>query len=158
MSGKIGILNEGAYLVVINDIRLASGLLSAHKIVEFLFQRGMWIFRAESPFVREFEPGKRLIFYIGGKTGAFVAECTIASGLLPMTDQVREEVQQIGLTWFTRFVKISEPRYLSPPRQMRQLLPRLNFVANKKYFGTSLRVGMRRLSRNDVDTILNNFG
>lgn len=126
----------------------------ASEIVDFLLRKRVWIFADRTPYVRRLEQGDRLIIYLAGRTRAFVAEARVDSMVLPLEMDLKEEVQALGLTWFTKYVRISGIRYLRPPRPIRDILPKLKFVSDKVNYGLSLRQGIRRLEVHDTKLIL----
>lgn len=146
--------SESVYVIVVNDVRRGPNRTRAHEIVDFLFRRNVWIFGDQAPYLSKFRKGDKLIIYLGGRFGTFEAEAQIASEVFPIEAKLMEEVQALGLTWFTKHVRISNIRRLNPPRPIRDLIPKLNFISDKRNFGLSLRVGIRRLDADDARMIL----
>lgn len=141
------------YLVVVKDVKHSSGITRGPDIVKFLLGRKIWIF-PEYHIRRKLQLGDRLIIYLGGSYRAFVAVAKIASQAVPLASVLKEEIERLGLGWFTHSVKITNVRRLHPARPISRLLSRLGFISDKKNYGLSLRKGFRRVSDRDAQEIL----
>jgi hypothetical protein len=142
------------YLIVVNDVTSDSQVTKAKEIVEFLLGKGIWIFHDLAPHMKKFVLADRLIIYTAGSSRTFVAEVRVASEVLPLDGKLKQEVATLGLTWFTKYVRVTQIHFLNPPRPIQNLLPRLGFVTDKKNYGLFLRQGVRKLDSRDVRVIL----
>jgi predicted RNA-binding protein len=142
------------YLIVVNDVALESDLISGARIVDFLISRRVWIFPPYAAHLKRFKIGDRLIIYLASKSRAFVAEGRVASIPAALQGDLLEGVRELQLLWFDRFVKLERVRKFPQPRPIRELVPRLRFIRDKKNYGLSLRQGVRRIDERDARLIL----
>jgi hypothetical protein len=142
------------YLIVVNDVAHEKGLIPGAQIVDFLIARHVWIFPPYAAHLKRIKIGDRLIIYLASKSRAFVAEARVASGPAALEGDLLDNVRELHLLWFDRFVKLEKARKFHQPRPIRELVPRLRFIVDKKNYGLSLRQGIRRIDGHDARLIL----
>jgi hypothetical protein len=142
------------YLIVVNDVALERDLIPGARIIDFLISRRVWIFPPYAAHLKRLKIGDRLIIYLASKSRAFVAEARVASSPAALQGDLLESVRELHLLWFDRFVKLEKARKFPQPRSIRELTPRLRFIADKKNYGLSLRQGVRRIDGHDARLIL----
>lgn len=141
------------FLIVVNNIRHGDVTMNGADIVTFLLSRRVWIFPDHAP-IKRFQVGDRLIIYVGGRVHVFVAEARIASVPAPLSPPLLSDLERMGLGWFRWFVRLKNERHLKPPRSIISLIPKLDFVTDKKNYGLALRLGVRRIDDRDAARIL----
>lgn len=142
------------YVAVVNDIKYKSKKIPAREIWKFLFSFGIWVFAENAPHLRRLQPGDTLVIYLAGKAGrAFAGEAKVASEVRPLSERMRAELAEKGLTWFTRAVDLVEQKEFDPPRSIKDLLDKLSFIKHERSYGIYFRQAMRQLSDRDLKVI-----
>jgi EVE domain-containing protein len=142
------------FLIVVNSVAREGGSVSGMRIVDFLISQHVWIFPAYAPHLRRMRRGDIYLVYVAGDVRAFVAVARAASSPQPLQGDLLDSVKALGLSWFTYFVRIDGARKLKRPRAIRDLLPSLTFIADKKNYGLFLRAGVRQIDARDARLIL----
>lgn len=143
------------YLVVVNDVAHPTGITRASDIIDFLLARQIWIFSDRAPHLNRITIDDKLVVYAAKKAGsAFLAEMKVASEPSPLQGGLHTEVERLGLSWFSHWIRISTIRRFEPPRPVKPLIPKLEFIVDKKNYGLAFRQGVRRIEETDAKIIV----
>jgi hypothetical protein len=136
----------GFVLVAFGDLESGvNEVLSSSQVFEVLFAKHIWYLTRAS---RSIVPGTMLLFY---ENGVGVK----GEALVKSVDAVKNFVLQPSLRSFFKVeVLLKTTRRFRNPVSLRPIVADLDFIANKIYWGHSVRNTPRLISRKDYDRIL----
>ncbi len=145
------------YIAVAMDIDLKDSTLSAIDIVKTLLDNGFWAFSGSAPVKEKLAAEDSILFYVGGKNRHYF----VATGKVKKTVDFANEahkavLDRLGISFFNRTVSIGEVEWFQAPVELIPLKERLNFIADKKNYGLSLRLPLREIQKDDYEIIIGN--
>lgn len=144
------------YLIIASDIPPLEGeALKAPDVYNFMMDHSCWEFPPAAPHLSQLKKGDTLVFYLGGNHARYFAGEAVVAG-------EGDEITKKSPTTFDR-TKIPFFHWRLPLTQIKRYPPEatslddmmdLSFAKEKEisrpYIGLLLRVGMRKLTDEDV--------
>ncbi|NLJ80659.1 MAG: hypothetical protein GX335_06525 [Firmicutes bacterium] len=147
-------MKQRYFMVIINNIEFENEVLTAPKIAYSLLDQGIWLFSSHTAKVKTLEAGDKIVIYAAGRGNRFF----LGSFAL----KTKPEPSECGPAGLERLVKLfalrSEIKEISrwaEPKPMADLLENLSFIKDKRNYGLYLRQGLRVLSEEDYQVIVN---
>lgn len=143
------------WIFVANDLPLSPvKTVAAEKIADVLLARGYWAFTEAAPLRTRLRPGDRVLIYLAGPGRRhFVARARIASSTQPVDAAKTRDLESLGLSIFPYAVLLGEIERFRVPVSIKPLIPRLNFISEKRNYGLHLRLPIIRIPQADFDLI-----
>jgi len=125
------------------------------EIVKALADRGIWLASRFTPFKERYQEGDRVLLYAAGAGARIImGDAVIAGGIAPASREEIAAAEKLGLKGFTQRIPLREVRLWPTPVSMKELVPRLGFVKDKKNWGLGLRQAAARIPAEDFRLIL----
>lgn len=99
--------------------------------------------------------GDMVVLYVGGAEAKhFIGTAILANEPYPAASEDRALLRNLGIDFLNWAVDLKETRTWKSPKPIKQLLPKLSYVKDKKNYGLFLRQGVRTISERDYKTIV----
>ncbi len=125
------------------------------EILEIRFKDKFWGLAERTPNRRNVNKGDKVIFYMGLPHKKFAANATLASDNFELS---RREIKKYGHDmdfYRQKFgVRLEDLSIWEKPMSAETLVPNLQFIENKEYWGAYFQGGVRQLSDHDFNMIL----
>lgn len=144
------------YLAIASDIKpFDDKPITAPEVFDLMMEHGCWEFGESAPHRRHMKKGDRLLFYLGGNHGRYLAgEAVIADAMTPIDDKSPTTFNRDKVPFFSFRVPLKRIRRYPPGELGVDTLAKLSFVRNsdveRKYIGLLLRGGVRKLEAADL--------
>jgi hypothetical protein len=140
------------FMVVINNLQFGDEMIDAGTIVEMLFENSQWLFAPTTPRIRSLNTGDRVVVYAAGRNNrCFRGTFTIASKPAEL-ECLPDEMGQLARL-YSLACQIKDGELWRVPKPIKELLPELSFIKDKKNYGLYLRRGLREISKRDYEVI-----
>jgi len=138
------------------ELQGAKGLVSPKKIWAVLSDRKTWYLTPSAPYRNRFAVGDRIVFYLGGPIGgrAFVGHGLCGDAIQSLNESDEEFLEELGLPFFGWRLPLSEVTPWGQSVPIKELIPELTFIKDKKNYGLHLRLGIVSISTDDYQHIL----
>jgi len=146
------------WIFVVTSHQEDGKVLDSKEIYQTRMRDKFWGIGKGTPNRKRLRKGDQVVFYLGGREKVFFAgEAELASGLYALDPQRRTALGH-GMKYFTTehgvdLTKIEtwdEPHYLDSG-----LIAKLHFISNKEKWGVHFAGGVKAISRDDFEIILN---
>ena len=109
------------------------GWVTADEIFQQRLVDKFWGLGERTPNRRYLQKGDRIVFYVGIPAMTFAALATLASDSFMVSDAQKEQYSHGKSYYRADFgVLLDEIRVLDPPRLVKDLIPILKFIENKR--------------------------
>jgi len=134
----------------IDDIKF-----SAREIYSQRMEDEFWGLGERTPNRNSLEKGDRIVFYIGNPETVFGGTAIAASQSFKLTATEQEDYSH-GLSFYTTDygVKLTGIEIWETPKFVPDLVPDIEFIENKPYWGTYFQGGIRGISEKDYSLII----
>ncbi|GAB6152566.1 hypothetical protein JCM17380_13160 [Desulfosporosinus burensis] len=140
------------YIFIISDIELKERILQSREILDYLLGNGLWAFNSRAPYLKKLKQDDKVLVYVAGKkNSAFIACFTLASQPLKVTHNQSEPIWLFQYPYRVSIVDI-EQFMLGLP--IANIIDKLDFIQNKKYYGIYFRKSIKAISEKDYTEIL----
>jgi hypothetical protein len=128
--------------------------LSGEDIFKQRTQDRFWGLGESTPNRRALAEGDEAVFYIGTPAKNFAGTARLASDSFKLTPEQQEQYSHGRAFYKTEYgVLLKDIRTWDVPRPVEPLVPLLDFIENKAFWGTYFQGGVREVSSNDFSTI-----
>jgi len=138
------------YIVIINDLEIRDEIFSAREIIEELFQKQTWLFSKRTPKLKTLAIGDQVVVYAAGKNN----RCFMGTFTLSSLPALAENNSMPLVRLYPLECKISKASLWKEPKPIKELLPQLSFIVDKKNYGLYLRQGLREIPQSDFEEIV----
>lgn len=150
------------YLIIASDLPALEGpSMKARDVFDLMHRNSCWEFPERSGQAK-LKAGDRLVFYLGSKVRAVVAEATVAGPALPINKESPVTFDRHRFPFFRWRMPLEDFRLYPSERADLDLIMELSFArtstVTRPYVGLLLRVGMRTLTDADVELIRDRAG
>lgn len=143
------------YIIVITDYDYGSRQIVGTDIANALLSRNLWLLKEEGAHRKHLDKGDRILFYLGGKGNrCFIADGVIESKATVMTKEELKIAEEIGIKRFGYTIKIAKLNIWKNPVAIADLLAKLSFIKDRKYWGLYFRNSIREISDADYSTVM----
>lgn len=139
------------WIMVVKDWKFDGKTYLGQEIFEQRIQDRFWGF---DRYHKKLSKGDKVVFYIGVPQKVFAGTATLATSCFEMNKHQKEKYSH-GKKFYTADygVEFEESEIWNNPKPIEELLPYLNFIENKEYWGAYLQGGARQISEEDFRTI-----
>lgn len=129
-------------------------VFEAEEILKQRLSDGFWGLGEKTPNRKNLEKGDEVVFYLGNPVKGFAGSARLGSGSVQLTPSEQE-----ALAHGTNFYRPSYGTWLeatshwSEVRPVDEILARLGFIENKKFWMTYFQGGIRQIGEEDFRTI-----
>lgn len=143
------------WIFIATDRDTPQGTTSATDIYSRLMKEGEWGLGERTPNRQRLQNGDRVVFYLGKPLMQFVGTATLNGKPNRWTPEQRQRISQlIKIPEAAEYgVKLDAIETWATPKDARGLVPALDFIENKAYWGTYFQGGVRQLSDKDFFAI-----
>jgi len=128
---------------------------TAEEILKQRIEDEFWGLGEKTPNRKNLEQGDRIVFYVGNPLKSFAASATLAARAFKLSKE-----EQDALSHGTQFyraqygVRLQDIRVWNERKPVLNLLPDLDFIENKEFWGTYFQGGIRGISDRDFERII----
>jgi hypothetical protein len=143
------------YILVATPLAGGTGTLTATKIIDELLDNKVWLLPPNSSYVTRIAAGDRFLIYAGKTDFSFYGWAESAG---PLKDLDRSKTPNSLLAhrdFFQYMLEFRTVRRFQKPLDVHEILAKLSFVTNRRYWGLNFRRGIVAIPRKDFETILN---
>jgi len=135
-----------------------SRILAPEEILRQRLEDHFWGLGERTPNRRALKAGDKVVFYMGLPHKTFAASAVLASPSYQQTNSQQEEMSH-GMNFFRApyGVRLEQTTIWEQPRRVEDMLPTLNFIENKEYWGSYFQGGVRELDERDFQVITENI-
>ncbi len=139
------------WIMVVKDWKFEGKIYIGQEIFEQRIQDRFWGF---DRYHKKLSKGDKVVFYLGVPKKLFAGTATLATPCFELSNAQKEKYSH-GKKFYTADygVELEESEIWSNPKSIEDLLPYLNFIENKEYWGAYLQGGARQISEEDYKTI-----
>jgi hypothetical protein len=114
-----------------------------------------WGIGEKAPNRKNLNKDDRVVFYIATPTKAFAGTATLASPCFQLTESEKETYGHKKREYLADYgVHLDNIDVWYYPKSVETLVPQLNFIENKEYWGAYFQGGVRQLMEDDYQTII----
>jgi len=151
-----------SYLIIASDLPALEGpSMKARDVFDLMHRNGCWEFPERSGQAK-LRAGDRILFYLGSKVRAVVAEATVAGPAVPIEKDSPVTFDRNRFPFFHWRMPLKDFRLYPSEKANLDLIMELSFArtstVTRPYVGLLLRVGMRTLTDDDVELIRSRAG
>lgn len=129
--------------------------IPAEQILCIRFEDGFWGLGDKTPNRRSLKKGDRVVIYMATPHKAFVANVILASDSFKLSEKESKKFSHGTDFYWNEFgVLLKDSSLWDRPTTVQSLLPDLQFIENKKYWGAYFQGGVRELSDHDFNSVL----
>jgi predicted RNA-binding protein len=140
---------------IVTQRKTDEGIYEAEKILEQRLGDKFWGLGERTPNRRHLKAGDRIVFYVGTPKRIFAATATLATGSFTLSKKEKEQFSHGKPFYRTDYgVKLENIEVWEHPRSVMDLVPILNFIENKAYWGAYFQGGVRQLAEDDFKIIV----
>ncbi|MGI6662657.1 MAG: EVE domain-containing protein [Bacillota bacterium] len=141
------------YIFVVNDLRIGSTSLSGVDIVDELLEKELWVYSYNAPLVNRLRVDDRVLVYIAGPRhrwfeGSFRIAGNVTAGRRPV------QLNPILERMFPLWSPIREIQRWSRPVPAIEVIPHLEFIKDKRYWGLHFRQSVKQINDRDYELIV----
>lgn len=145
----------GNYIFVVSSLQTGQTRVNARRIADTLLSNGLWLFSSSAPHKSQLNRGDRALIYLAGPgERVFVAAVELDEPVRKATDAERNLLSDLGLTWFTLASRLADVKRFSTDVPIAPLVPELDFIGNKVYYGHYLRQAVKLISEGDFERVI----
>jgi predicted RNA-binding protein len=131
------------------------GTLDAKEIFDQRMEDQFWGIGEKAPNRKNLNKDDRVVFYIATPTKAFAGTATLASPCFQLTESEKETYGHKKREYLADYgVHLDNIDVWYYPKSVETLVPQLNFIENKEYWGAYFQGGVRQLMEDDYQTII----
>jgi|AntRauTorckE6833_2_1112554.scaffolds.fasta_scaffold19144_3 predicted RNA-binding protein len=145
------------YLInIINDLYIGGKNYDANKIKELLFNKKIWVFNSNTPFINKLKKGDKVILYLAGKgRRKFVAKYELSSSPKVIEEEIKHLFNNNFIDFFRYYIRIKNIEEFKNKINIVDIKEDLDFIKDKKNYGLFLRQSLKKLSKKDYNYIVN---
>jgi predicted RNA-binding protein len=127
----------------------------AEEVLRQRIEDKFWGLGEKTPNRKNVEQGDKVVFYIGNPVKSFAASATLATGAFKLSKE-----EQDSFSHGTEFyrppygVRLKDIQVWDDRKPVSDLLPILDFIENKEFWGTYFQGGIRGIGEKDFDRII----
>ena len=132
---------------------------TAEEVLKQRIEDEFWGLGEKTPNRKNVGQGDKIVFYVGNPVKSFAASTTLATAAFKLSKE-----QQDTLSHGTQYyrapygVRLQDIRVWSERKTVVDLLPNLDFIENKEFWGTYFQGGIRGISERDFQRIIGSSG
>ncbi len=148
-----------SYLIIASDIPPLEGeAMKAPDVYRLMMDHACWEFPPAAPHLDRLKKGDTLIFYLGGNHARYFAgEAVVAGEFEEITKKSATTFDRDKIPFFRFRIPLSKIVRYPPEATSLDDMMELSFAREKEitrpYIGLLLRVGMRKLTDEDVELL-----
>jgi len=144
------------YWIFINTRHKFGGeTFTAEEIFSQRMKDGFWGIGEKTPKRKDLTKGDKIIFYIGSPKKVFASAATLASSCFKLNDSQKKEYGHGKQFYTTDYgVLLEEIEIWNNPKYVEELVPKLNFIANKEVWFCYFQGGVRQITEEDFKRII----
>jgi hypothetical protein len=128
--------------------------ITSKQVYEQRMNDKFWGLGERTPNRNSLKRGDKVLFYLGSSEKLFAGSATLESDGFALTPQQRESFSH-GHAFFTTDygVKLTDVLIFPNPKFVSDLIPKLDFIENKEYWGSYFQGGVRKITLRDYTLI-----
>lgn len=149
------------WIFILNDLSSSNTVILAQDIADYLLAKKVWQYTPTTPNMSKVKNGDRVLIYLAGKGRKYFY------AVFDIQEQVKQmnPVSNEGVEWeedFNRIFKFRSPidkveKFKQPILLDEALRNKLSFIGDKKNWGLYFRQGIRSLSEQDYQIIMDSI-
>jgi predicted RNA-binding protein len=142
------------YIFVINNIIHIDKVWETDDIMNYLFEKQIWVFLPSAPNLKKIKPRDNVLLYMAGEG----KRCFVANFVV-LSEPFKIKFQKDFPDWLNNFeigIKIGNINCWKKVLPIKDVLDKLSFAIDKKNYGLYFRYAPRIISEGDYDTVLTN--
>lgn len=139
------------YAVVVNDILINDQKIMYDEIIDKLFLKNTWVFKTKN-YIEKIKNGDKFVIYLSGPERKYFYGGFCIDGEITPTLVNQEDLFQN----FKYECKINDIFLLKTPMFVNDIKLNLEFIKNKKNYGSHFQKGIAKITENDFLCIVNN--
>jgi len=145
-----------SYIFVCNSVDLPSGpSVTPDEIMHSLMARRFWALTSTAPFRAKLQRGDRVLIYLAGVGfRVFAARAVVDGEVSDISADQQAVLDDLGLPFFSYSVRLRECVEFPKPVRIAELVPRLQFIRDKRNYGLHLRLSVVRITSGDYDLVV----
>ncbi|SRR6266404_161419 len=145
------------WLFTVTKQSTADGYFASDEILEQRLNDKFWGLGEGTPNRRYLKKGDRIVFYLGIPSAAFAACAVLASDAFSLSDEQKQLFGHSKDLYLSDYgVFLEDIHKWETPRFVKDLIPQLKFIRNKTNWGASFQGGIKELTEEDFQTIIEN--
>jgi len=132
------------------------GLFTTEQIFNQRMQDCFWGIGEKTPNRKNLKKGNKVVFYMASPQKVFAGTATLNSSCFMLNDSQKNEYSH-GKEFYSPIygVLLKDIEIWSTPKPVLELLPYLQFIDNKRHWGSYFQGGVRQLEKVDFEVIIN---
>jgi hypothetical protein len=150
-------LSYWIFVVTTHKDKSDGEVFSGDDIFQQRMKDGFWGLGKNTPNRTSLRKGDQVVFYIGNPRMVFAGTAILASAALDMSENPQEQYKLSHGKSFYRAdygVRLETIQVWDTPKSAKELVPHLNFIQNKEFWGTYFQGGVRQASEHDYLAIV----
>ena len=137
--------------------KLNNQVVTAEEILKQRLADGFWGLGEKTPNRRYLQKGDQIVFYLGSPSMAFAASATLASDSFELSSEQKIKYWHDNKIYEAEYgVLLENIQFWESSRPVKDLVDGLKFIENKNNWFAYFQGGVRQLSEDDYQTIIEN--
>ncbi len=143
------------WIFVVKEQKEDGKILSAREIFVQRMKDHFWGIGEKTPNRKNLTEGDKAVYYIGSPEMVFAGTATLASSCFELNDSQKKEYGHGKRSFMPDYgVRLEEIDVWQNPKSVKDLVPHLEFIENKEFWGTYFQGGVRPIPGEDFKIII----
>lgn len=144
------------WIFTVTKHKLNEGNLTAKEIFNQRMTDSFWGLGEKTPNRKHLKKGDKIIFYIGSPECSFAGIATLKTDSFELNEEQKAQFGH-GNSFYTSDygVSLEDINIWNKEKSVKELLPNLDFIENKQYWGTYFQGGVRQIDIQNFEKIIN---
>lgn len=144
------------WIFIVTEHKINSETFTAEEIFNQRMEDKFWGLGEKTPNRKNLTKGDKIIFYIGLPKKIFAGTATLASSSFKLNDDHKKNYGHGKQVYMADYgVLLENIEKWENPKNVEGLVPKLNFIENKEFWFSYFQGGVRQISEDDFNTIIN---
>ncbi len=147
--------SSNCWVFIVVNHQIDGQMMFAKDVLADRMKRKIWLVNSKNPNVKRLNEGDEVIFYLGGKQGGrgFAGIGVLTSKPCALSGSNYAKYGSPS-SRFDKVVELRDLRLWKKVKPVAKIVPRLNFIKNKRSWGAYLQGGIVRISKQDFELLI----
>jgi len=143
------------WIFIVTEYKEGRKSLGAEEIFKQRMDDGFWGLAKNTPNRTNLHEGDKVVYYIGKPKKVFAGTSTLESACFELNESDKTEYWHKEQFLQSDYgVRLKDIDVWNNPKPIEELVPKLNFIENKKFWYTYFQGGIRQITEEDFKTII----
>ena len=153
---NIEVNNVNNWILVVTTKEMNGRKYEAEEVFHQRMEDCFWGILEKTSNRNKLIKGDKVVFYVGTTQKAFFGQANLGSICFKLDESDKEKYGHNNPFYRSKYgVLLEDIQIWEKPKYMQDLVLKLNFIENKQNWGSHFQGGIRQLSEEDLEIILN---